>query len=53
MASASATCTAIVHVLDRNDNAPYFEQSIYKGEVSESAPIGSLVITISDQSYKK
>lgn len=48
MASASATINVIVHVLDRNDNAPYFEQRLYRGEVLESAEIGSLVIAIKD-----
>lgn len=35
----------IVHVLDRNDNAPRFTQSVYLGSVSEAAAIGSLVLT--------
>lgn len=48
MASASATCSAIIHVLDRNDNAPYFMQQVYKGEIMESAPIASLVLAIND-----
>jgi protocadherin Fat 1/2/3 len=46
MASASANCFVIVHVLDANDNAPYFEQEVYRGEVAENVPIGSLVIAI-------
>lgn len=49
MASASTTINAIVHVLDCNDNAPYFEQKLYRGEVLESAQIGSLVIAIKDK----
>lgn len=48
MASASATCNAIVHVLDRNDNAPYFVQQLFKGIIAESAPITSLVIAVND-----
>lgn len=44
MAGASATCQAIVHVLDRNDNAPVFTQLVFRGEIAESAPIASLVI---------
>jgi protocadherin Fat 1/2/3 len=48
MASASALCTVLVHILDRNDNAPYFEQNVYRGEVSESAAIGSLVFTLNE-----
>lgn len=45
MAGASAVCNVIVHVLDRNDNAPRFLQAIYSGEISEGASIGSLVLT--------
>ncbi|XP_076646629.1 FAT atypical cadherin kugelei isoform X7 [Halictus rubicundus] len=45
MADASATCNVIVHVLDRNDNAPRFLQATYSGEISEGASIGSLVLT--------
>ncbi|XP_052890694.1 fat-like cadherin-related tumor suppressor homolog [Anopheles moucheti] len=48
MASASATCSVTVNVLDKNDNVPYFEQQVYLGEVSEAAPIGSLVLTLSE-----
>jgi len=44
-AAAKAQCTVIVHVLDRNDNAPRFTQSVYLGSVSEAAAIGSLVLT--------
>ncbi|XP_058828867.1 fat-like cadherin-related tumor suppressor homolog isoform X4 [Topomyia yanbarensis] len=50
MASANATCAVIINVLDRNDNVPYFEQQIYKGEVSEAAPVGSLVLTLNENS---
>lgn len=53
MASASATCSAIIHVLDRNDNAPYFTQPLFKGEIPESAPIASLVIAVNDTSLDK
>ncbi|XP_053598514.1 fat-like cadherin-related tumor suppressor homolog isoform X2 [Microplitis demolitor] len=45
MAGASAVCYVIVHVLDRNDNAPKFLQAIYEGQISEGASIGSLVLT--------
>lgn len=48
MASASSTCSAIIHVLDRNDNAPYFTQQLYKGEISESVPITSLILAVND-----
>ena len=45
MAGATALCNVIVHVLDRNDNAPRFLQALYSGEISEGASIGSLVLT--------
>lgn len=48
MASVSATSSAIIHILDRNDNAPYFTQQLYKGEISESAPIASLILAVND-----
>lgn len=48
MASASATTSAIIHVLDQNDNAPYFTQQLYKGEITESAPIASLILAVND-----
>lgn len=48
MASVSATSTAIIHVLDRNDNAPYFTQQLYRGEILESAPIASLISAVND-----
>lgn len=48
MASASAECSVIINVLDKNDNTPYFEQQVYKGEVSEAAPVGSLVLTLNE-----
>jgi protocadherin Fat 1/2/3 len=44
-AGAKAQCNVIVHVLDRNDNAPRFTQPVYRGSVSEAAAIGSLVLT--------
>lgn len=43
MASKETTCNLIIQVLDKNDNNPLFEHSLYRGEISESAPIGSLV----------
>ena len=33
MAGASAQCSVIVHVLDRNDNPPHFVQAVYTGQV--------------------
>lgn len=52
MASSSAICTVIVHVLDCNDNAPHFEQEVYRGEISEAAPIGSLVVTLNENNQR-
>lgn len=45
MAAATAFCNVIVHVLDKNDNAPRFLQGIYSGEISEGAAVKSLVLT--------
>uniref|UniRef100_A0A671RW91 Cadherin domain-containing protein n=1 Tax=Sinocyclocheilus anshuiensis TaxID=1608454 RepID=A0A671RW91_9TELE len=36
-----------VIVLDANDNAPVFSQSVYTALVAENAPVGSLVLKIS------
>ncbi len=36
-----------VFVLDANDNAPVFSQSVYTALVAENAPMGSLVLKIS------
>lgn len=33
MAGSTARCNVIVHVLDRNDNAPQFVQAVYAGQV--------------------
>lgn len=44
-AGAKAQCNVIVHVLDQNDNPPEFLQEFFLGSVSESASIGSLVLT--------
>lgn len=45
MASVGAQCNVIVHILDKNDNAPTFLQAVYTGIISESAPVGSLILT--------
>ncbi|XP_063909335.1 fat-like cadherin-related tumor suppressor homolog isoform X4 [Zophobas morio] len=45
MASASATCNVIIHILDKNDNVPHFLQANYSGTISEAAPISSLILT--------
>lgn len=43
LASVSARTFVVVHILDQNDNVPYFLQKSYVGEISEAAEIGSLV----------
>ncbi|XP_054647551.1 protocadherin alpha-C2-like [Dunckerocampus dactyliophorus] len=42
----SGTASIIVHVLDTNDNAPMFDNSIYSVKIMENSPIGSLVIDL-------
>nr|XP_061793188.1 protocadherin alpha-C2-like [Nerophis lumbriciformis] len=42
----SGTVSIIVHVLDNNDNAPLFDNSIYSIKMMENSPIGSLVIDL-------
>ncbi|XP_049820796.1 fat-like cadherin-related tumor suppressor homolog isoform X5 [Aethina tumida] len=49
MASVSAGCNVIIHILDKNDNPPRFLQSSYTGIISEAAPIKSLVLTNSSE----
>ncbi|KAB0340038.1 hypothetical protein FD754_023453, partial [Muntiacus muntjak] len=41
--------TTMVHilVLDTNDNAPEFVQPLYKVQLCEDSPVGSLVVTVS------
>ncbi|KAM4732143.1 protocadherin gamma-A10-like isoform 11-T11 [Anableps anableps] len=42
----SGTVLIDINILDVNDNAPVFNQSVYKATVIESAPKGTLVITV-------
>lgn len=44
MASVTSLCHVLVHVLDKNDNAPMFLETYYEGTVSEAAPINSLIL---------
>ncbi|KAL1114860.1 hypothetical protein AAG570_007684, partial [Ranatra chinensis] len=44
MAGAKAVCHVVIHILDRNDNAPVFLQARYSGWVSEAASVASLVL---------
>ncbi|XP_051926208.1 protocadherin beta-8-like isoform X49 [Hippocampus zosterae] len=43
----SGTMQIIVHVLDANDNAPVFSQTLYKATIRENSPKGTRVITVS------
>ncbi|XP_054647568.1 protocadherin alpha-10-like isoform X2 [Dunckerocampus dactyliophorus] len=42
----SGTMTIVVNVLDSNDNAPVFSQSLYKATIYENIQIGTSIITI-------
>uniref|UniRef100_A0A3Q3DG04 Cadherin domain-containing protein n=1 Tax=Hippocampus comes TaxID=109280 RepID=A0A3Q3DG04_HIPCM len=42
----SGTMTIVVNVLDINDNAPVFSQSLYKASVHENIRIGTSIITL-------
>ncbi|XP_059918593.1 protocadherin gamma-A2-like [Gadus macrocephalus] len=43
----SGTMQILITVLDANDNAPVFTQSIYKATVMENSPKGTVVTTVS------
>nr|XP_012604416.2 protocadherin beta-5 [Microcebus murinus] len=43
----SGTITVLVVVLDNNDNAPEFSQSLYEVQVPENSPLHSLVLAVS------
>ncbi|XP_045406977.1 protocadherin beta-5 [Lemur catta] len=43
----SGTITVLIVVLDNNDNAPEFSQSLYEIQVPENSPLNSLVLTVS------
>ncbi|XP_068134493.1 protocadherin Fat 2 [Hyperolius riggenbachi] len=38
--------TVFIYIIDENDNAPVFSQEVYLGQISENAPIGSMVTTV-------
>ncbi|GCC29859.1 hypothetical protein chiPu_0008302 [Chiloscyllium punctatum] len=42
----SATARVLITVMDSNDNAPVFEQEIYRSSVAENAPLGKLLVEI-------
>nr|XP_004611312.1 unnamed protein product [Sorex araneus] len=43
----TGTAHVYIEVLDINDNAPEFEQSLYRVRIPEDSPIGSLIVTVS------
>ncbi|CAL8354930.1 unnamed protein product [Merluccius merluccius] len=43
----SGTLQIHVNVIDVNDNAPLFSQSLYKGQIVENAEIGTTLLTLS------
>ncbi|XP_053097297.1 protocadherin beta-16-like isoform X25 [Pangasianodon hypophthalmus] len=43
----SGTARIQITVLDTNDNAPVCKQSVYKVDVSENSPVGTLLTTLS------
>ncbi|XP_069023029.1 protocadherin Fat 1a isoform X2 [Embiotoca jacksoni] len=45
MAGLSSNTTLLIHLKDENDNAPVFIQPEFKGLISESAPVNSVVLT--------
>uniref|UniRef100_A0A4W6F173 FAT atypical cadherin 1a n=1 Tax=Lates calcarifer TaxID=8187 RepID=A0A4W6F173_LATCA len=45
MAGIASNTTLQIHLKDENDNAPVFLQREFKGVISESAPINSVVLT--------
>uniref|UniRef100_A0A8C9A8U6 Protocadherin beta 16 n=1 Tax=Prolemur simus TaxID=1328070 RepID=A0A8C9A8U6_PROSS len=42
----SGTAKVRIEIVDTNDNAPEFEQPIYKVQIPEDRPVGSLVVTV-------
>ncbi|XP_030224426.1 protocadherin alpha-2 isoform X12 [Gadus morhua] len=44
--SRSGSLKIIVNVIDVNDNNPVFSESLYKARVTENAPLGTSILTI-------
>ncbi|XP_030223913.1 protocadherin gamma-A2-like [Gadus morhua] len=42
----SGTMQILISVLDANDNAPVFTESVYKAAIKEGAPLGTIVTTV-------
>ncbi|KAM3624275.1 uncharacterized protein V6R79_021361 [Siganus canaliculatus] len=45
MAGLASNTTLLIHLKDENDNAPVFLQREFRGVISESAPVNSVVLT--------
>ncbi|XP_018591317.2 protocadherin Fat 1a isoform X3 [Scleropages formosus] len=45
MAGLASNTTLLIHLKDENDNAPVFMEREFKGVVSESAPVNTMVLT--------
>uniref|UniRef100_A0A8C9DA18 Protocadherin gamma subfamily A, 1 n=1 Tax=Panthera leo TaxID=9689 RepID=A0A8C9DA18_PANLE len=43
----TGTTLVLIHVLDINDNAPEFVQPLYRVQILENSPLGSLIVTVS------
>lgn len=43
MASITSYQNVLIHVLDVNDNAPFFVQTEYFGHISEAAAVGTYI----------
>ncbi|XP_017654271.1 protocadherin beta-16-like [Nannospalax galili] len=43
----SGMAQVLIEVVDTNDNAPEFQQPMYKVQIPENSPVGSLVVTVS------
>ncbi|XP_026212883.1 protocadherin alpha-3-like [Anabas testudineus] len=42
----SGTSEILIHVLDNNDNIPTFTKTLYKTSITENAPLGTTVLTV-------
>ncbi|XP_069026654.1 protocadherin alpha-8-like isoform X14 [Embiotoca jacksoni] len=42
----SGTSEIIINVLDINDNIPFFTKTLYKTSITENAPLGTTVVTV-------
>lgn len=51
MAGLSNNATLLIHLKDENDNAPVFVQTEFKGVISESAPVNSIVLTLENTPF--